>query len=131
MLHAIQHIILWGKFRSLNKRYNTLLEQAKSEGTINYRTQHMEENFWYETAVLLEQQRRLQRDRSANHSNPLNLRISPGYPKTLIAAHTKSEGQYFFTQHPPSAIFIVLFSLLGGISMGTGLLWLVAPQVLF
>ena len=130
MLHAIQHIILWGKFRSLNKRYNTLLEEAKGEDHKSS-TQHMEENFWYETAVLLEQQRRLQHNKTAKHSNPLNLPLSTGYPKIMMASYTKPEGQYFFTQQPPSAILIVLFSLLGAISMGTGLLWLVVPQLLY
>jgi len=129
MLHTIQHIILWGKFRSLNKRYNSLLEQSKSEGAISP-SQHIEENFWYETALLLEQQRRLQHHKTVRHLNSPNFPLSTGYPKTMMAAHTTPEGQYFFTQHPPSAIFIVVFSLFNGISLGTGLVWLVAPYLL-
>lgn len=130
MLHALQHIILWGKFRSLNKRYHTLIEQAKRERD-KAATRHVEENFWYETAVLLEQRRRLQSPNTARnpfHSNPATPTV---YPKTRITSRPKTETSYSLPEHPPSTLFMVIFSLLGSIAIGTGILWLVAPLLFY
>ena len=125
----MQRIILWGKFRSLNKRYDTHLKQAKKDGHDPASRQHIEENFWYETALLLEQRRRLQFPKTARDSHSQALPLPRDYPKTLVTTHAQPEGRYLFSQNPPSAVFILIFSLLSSIAMGTGLLWLVAPEL--
>lgn len=130
MLQALQHFILWGKFRSLNNRYHALIQGA-TKNRDEVTMQHMEENFWYETALLLERRRQLQFPKPSSHPLRSNLPVSSIYPKTLMTTRTQPATQYFPPQQPPSAIFIVLFSLLSGIATGTGILWLVAPHMLY
>ena len=126
MLHTFQHLILWGKFRSLNKRYNGLIEQAKHDRDTAI-PQHVEETFWYETAILLEQRRRLHVPQSPPPSRHSRLPAPPVYPKILVAREHQAHPPYLFTQQPPSSLFLIVFTLLGGMSLTTGLLWLVFP----
>ena len=123
MLHTFQQLVLWGKFRSLNRRYNSLLEQAKSEGN-GLTTIHVEETFWYETAILLEQRRRLQASKAIPSSMPSHLPSPTIFPKRTLAEFPQPHTPYLFTQQPPSGLFILLFSILGSLALGTGAYWL-------
>ena len=123
MRQSLQHFLLWRKLRWLNKRYTALIEQAKHEGDPLF-NQHLEEQFWYETAVLLEEKRRLQISKNNPHS------CSLPSPKPLVLPKSPIP----LTNSPlkaPYGLFIVLFSVCSGISLGVGIFWLLVPQFLF
>ena len=126
MLNTVQQLILWGKFRSLNKRYNTLIEQAKGNRDGDP-TLLVEETFWYETAILLEKRRRLQTSKASLVSISSHLPPPTVYPKAMVSQGNQADPPYLFNQRPPSAMFIILFTLMGGVAIGTGAVWLLIP----
>ena len=70
MLHSlIQRATIWWRFKQLNRTFVPLLEKANAfndrEAVLK-----LEEQYWYQTACLLEEQREIRRGRSVRQYAP-------------------------------------------------------------
>ena len=123
MLHSlIQRAAIWWRFKQLNRTFVPLLEKANAfndrEAVLK-----LEEQYWYQTACLLEEQRETRRGRSVRQYAPPpheNLKTAAsGYSSSL--PHFGSERE--LVHGKPAVSWMVPLVILLGILAGLGGWW--------
>lgn len=125
---VLRRIALRSKFLSLNQQYQVRIHSLKHKGKASS-LQDAQETYWYETACLMEESRKLKL-RFPNIVTP-QLSLTNISSKVLQAQERESlyaQIQKTTANHPPSMMTILLLSLLHGISIGIGIFWLIAPR---
>lgn len=126
---AVQRVVLRSKFSSLNDHYQALIHSIKGDGKAKS-LQEAQEAYWYETACIMEESRKLKlRFPNTTMPQPSLTEIPKG---TQVFENTPLYAQILKTtpDRPPSMMGLVILSLLHGISLCAGLLWLIAPQLM-
>ena len=123
----LKRIALRSKFLSLNQQYQVRIQSLKHRGQASS-LQDAQETYWYETACLMEESRKLK----LRFPNIVTPQLSLTNASKVLRAH---ERQFLYARiqkatvnRPPSMITILLLSLLHGISIGAGIFWLITPH---
>jgi len=126
---AVNRIALRSKLLSLNQQYQALIHSIKGDGKANS-FQVAQEAYWYDTACLMEESRKLKL-RFPNTVIPQSS-LTDTSKTTQILENRPLYAQILSPtfNRPPSVIPIVILSLLHGISIAAGILWLVAPHLM-
>ncbi len=126
---AIKRTRLRFKLQSLNRQYHSQPPRLQHDDQSNT-FQHAQETYWYETACLIEEARKLK------ISHPTTIVPEPSLTdsgkNSQAFENTSLYKQILKTtlNQPPTVIPIIILSFLHGISICAGILWLLAPHLM-
>lgn len=129
MTFVLKKIALRSRFFSLNHQFQALMHSLKHKDKAKS-LKEAQEAYWYETACLLEESRRLK----LRFPNPFSPRAS--FTNFFKGSQTFEEKPLYAQiltnslNQTPSIISIVILSLLHGISIVIGIFWLIFPQLM-
>jgi len=122
---AIQRARLRSKLQSLNRQYHFLFSPLQHEGQSST-SQDAQEAYWYETACLIEESRKLKLSCPTTVVPEPSLTETDSSKNSQVLENSSLYAQILKTtlDRPPTVIPIIILSFLHGISICAGILWL-------